>query len=209
MSQEQEQEQSQEQKKQEKQKKQPQEQSQAKDVKVDKAMPQLVPALTKEQATPIRMPPEVWGPIFWRTLHIASLAYTDKPTERQKRNMKNFYESMVDVIPCPICRHHYEQNLKELPIDEALNSHMGLIVWVWTMHNKINVQLEKREFTFDEFIESMQMLGADAKQKKPSSSSGTDRCSSSMSFVDGILLGAGVSLVGYYLYQEGIRRLTK
>lgn len=181
-----------------------------KTVKTVKTVPEQR-RLTKEQATPIRMPPEVWGPIFWNALHIASLAYTDTPTPRQKTNMKNFYESMVDVIPCPICRHHYEQNLKELPIDEALNSHMGLITWVWTMHNKINVQLDKREFTFDEFIASMKKLdvAAAASSKTQSSpfSLGT------FSFIDGLLLGTGVTLLtgvaGYYLYQEGIRKSSK
>lgn len=183
--------------------------SAVKTVKTVKTVPEQR-RLTKEQATPIRMPPEVWGPIFWNALHIASLAYTDTPTLRQKTNMKNFYESMVDVIPCPICRYHYEQNLKELPIDEALNSHMGLITWVWTMHNKINVQLDKREFTFDEFIASMQKLDVAAASSKTQSSPfslGT------FSFIDGLLLGTGVTLLtgvaGYYLYQEGIRKSTK
>lgn len=202
------------QKQQQQKQKQQQKQQQSQDEAVN-AQRSTVPEqrrLTKEQATPIRMPPEVWGPIFWNALHIASLAYTDTPTLRQKTNMKNFYESMVDVIPCPICRHHYEQNLKELPIDEALNSHMGLITWVWTMHNKINVQLDKREFTFDEFIASMQKLdvaAAAASSKTQSSpfSLGT------FSFIDGLLLGTGVTLLtgvaGYYLYQEGIRKSTK
>lgn len=181
-----------------------------KTVKTVKTIPEP-PRLTKEQATPIRMPPEVWGPIFWRALHIASLAYTDKPTPRQKTNMKNFYESMVDVIPCPICRHHYEQNLKELPIDEALNSHMGLITWVWTMHNKINVQLDKREFTFDEFIASMQQL--DVAAKAASQGSRSPFSLGTFSFIDGLLLGTGVTLLtgaaAYYLYQEGIRKAPK
>ena len=34
---------------------------------------------------PIHMPPQIWGPIFWATMHIASLGYSDTPTERQKK----------------------------------------------------------------------------------------------------------------------------
>jgi hypothetical protein len=181
---------------------------------------QPTPASVPEGATPIRMPPQIWGPIFWSTLHIASLAYSDKPSERQKRNMRNFYESMVDVLPCPICRQHYEDNLKELPLDDALNSRMDLVIWVWNMHNKINLQLGKREFTFGEFIESMQNLEKSKKAVPPSFhydnvikklESNFDTLK--FNIFDKILLGTGLSLIAsagmYYLYQEIIRKATK
>jgi len=167
---------------------------------------------------PIRMPPQVWGPIFWATLHIASLAYSDTPTDRQKTNIKNFYESMVDVLPCPICRHHYEENLKTIPLDEALKSRMGLVKWVWQMHNKVNIQLGKREITFEEFIESMQNLENTKKSLiLPYNESNKVKKSifdiSNFTPMEGIILGTGVTLISgisiYYLYQESIRRSLK
>lgn len=170
-----------------------------------------------ESAKPIQMPPQIWGPIFWSTLHIASLAYSDKPTDRQRANMKAFYESMVDVLPCPVCRNHYEQNLSEMPIDEALNSRMGLIHWVFTMHNRVNVQLGKREFTFGEFIESMRNLEK-AKKSVPPSLHNTNAPKPSfqelsLGAVDGLLLGTGTVLIAgagiYYLYTEVIRKGSK
>jgi len=176
-------------------------------------------AAATASAKPIRMPPQIWGPIFWSTMHIASLAYSDEPTERQKKNMRNFYESFVDVLPCPICRHHYEENLKELPLDEALESRMTLVMWVWNMHNKINVELGKREFTFEEFIESMQNLEKAKKavppsfheNNKPNLEAAFDL--SKFSIFDTILLGTGATLIAsvgaYYLYQEGIRKASK
>lgn len=167
---------------------------------------------------PIRMPPQIWGPIFWSTLHIASLAYSDTPSDRQRMNMKNFYESLVDVIPCPICRRHYEENLKTISLDEALKTRMGLVRWVWEMHNKVNVQLGKREFTFEEFIESMQNL-ENAKKSIPPSFHETNKPIkdvfdlSKFSLMEGLILGSGVTLIAgvslYYLYQEGIRRTPK
>lgn len=167
----------------------------------------------------IRMPPQIWGPIFWSTLHIASLAYSDKPTERQRQNMKNFYESMVDVLPCPICRHHYEENLKAFPIDKSLDDRKLLIQWVFDMHNKINLQLGKREISFDEFIESMQNL-ENAKKSVPPSFHENNKPKEVTAFdfgnftvVDTILLGTGSVLIAgsalYYLYQEGIRKNLK
>lgn len=162
--------------------------------------------------TPIHMPPQIWGPIFWSTLHIASLTYSDKPTDRQKANMKAFYESMVDVLPCPICRVHYEANLEEMPIDKALNSRMELIHWVWTMHNRVNVQLGKREFTFGEFVQSMRDLEKAKKAVPPSftTSNTIAKQIHDFSFVDGLLLGTGSALVLgaglYYMCTEGVKK---
>uniref|UniRef100_A0A6C0KZR4 thiol oxidase n=1 Tax=viral metagenome TaxID=1070528 RepID=A0A6C0KZR4_9ZZZZ len=162
--------------------------------------------------TPIHMPPQIWGPIFWSTLHIASLTYSDKPTDRQKANMKAFYESMVDVLPCPICRVHYEANLEEMPIDKALDSRMSLIHWVWTMHNRVNVQLGKREFTFGEFVQSMRDLEKAKKAVPPSFTTSNTIATQihDFSFVDGLLLGTGSALVLgaglYYMCTEGVKK---
>jgi FAD-linked sulfhydryl oxidase len=171
-----------------------------------------------ESKGPIRMPPQIWGPIFWSTLHIASLAYSDNPTERQKANMKAFYTSMIDVLPCPICRNHYEQNLEEMPLDEALTSRNGIISWVFAMHNRVNVQLGKREITFPEFVESMRNLEKSKNSNPPSFTNTNDpvlkeKCnesSMSLTLVDGVLLGSAAAIflgVGtYYFYTEVLRK---
>jgi hypothetical protein len=81
------------------------------------------------------------------------------------------------------------------------------------MHNKINVQLDKREFTFDEFIESMQQLDVARVAASASAGQVSPFSLGSFSFIDGLLLGSGVTLLtgvaGYYLYQEGIRKASK
>lgn len=164
---------------------------------------------------PIQMPPQIWGPIFWSTLHIASLAYSDKPTDRQKANMKAFLESFIDVLPCPICRVHYEQNLEEMPLGDVLDSRIKLIEWVFTMHNRINVQLGKREIKFSEFVDSMRNLEK-AKKACPPSSTNTndlhklkDTNKNHPQIIDILLLGPATVLLGgaaaYYLYAEMIK----
>lgn len=165
---------------------------------------------------PINMPPQIWGPIFWATLHIASLGYSDNPTERQKNHMKVFYESMMDVLPCPVCRKHYEINLEEMPVTDALNSRTDLIKWVFDMHNRINVQLGKREFTFAEFVESMRHLEMSKKGCPPSfnnSNSPSIPSRYDYNIVDGLLLGTGVALITgsvvYYIYNDFIRKPSK
>jgi hypothetical protein len=168
-----------------------------------------------EKATPIRLPPHIWGPIFWSTLHIASLGYSDTPNEREKKNAAAFYESLIDMLPCPVCRKHYEMNLEEMPIKEALNSRMELVKWVFEMHNRINVQLGKREYTFAEFIASMQNLEKAKKSVPPSHTNDNlpkafPGFESGLNVIDGLLLGTGVTMVTgaglYYLYTEVLRK---
>ena len=108
----------------------------------------------------ISMPPSVWGPIFWHAMHIASLGYPVQPTEVDKAGMKAFFESLQTVIPCPVCREHYKQHLKEMPVDEARGSRGDLVFWVWTLHNSVNRMLDKPEYSLDAFIEHMQALGS-------------------------------------------------
>ena len=38
----------------------------------------------------MHLPPEIWGPMFWSTLHIVSLAYPEEPTYAEKRAAKEF-----------------------------------------------------------------------------------------------------------------------
>jgi FAD-linked sulfhydryl oxidase len=168
---------------------------------------------TGSTATPIHLPPHIWGPIFWSTLHIASLGYSDTPTERQRKNAQAFYESLVDMLPCPICRNHYEQNLEEMPIKDALKSRMDLVKWVFDMHNRINVQLGKHQITFGEFIRTMQNLEK-AKESRPPSHTNQPTKSTlhhnRLDAIDGLLLGTGTVLIAgaglYYLYTEVLRR---
>jgi len=112
------------------------------------------------QFPPIGMGPAVWGPYLWTTMHIVSLGYPAEPSLEEQDNAVRFYESLKTMIPCPICREHYSQNLKELPLGPAVKSRDTLINWVFTIHNKINVQLGKPEHSFEQFIADMRSLSS-------------------------------------------------
>ena len=66
------------------------------------------------------MDPKIWGPSGWLFLHTITFNYPTNPTEEDKKNYKLFFESLKNVIPCPICSEHYKENLKKIPI--KLNS---------------------------------------------------------------------------------------
>jgi hypothetical protein len=45
-----------------------------------------------------------------------------------------------------------------MPVEQAVGSRDDLIYWVFQLHNKVNMNLGKREFSFDEYIRSMRDL---------------------------------------------------
>ena len=97
--------------------------------------------------------PIVWGPHGWKFMHYVSLGYPQEPTENDKRNYKDFYTSLQNVLPCATCQGNYKKNLSELPIDNALQSRDSLVKWVIDIHNKVNKETNKRELGYDEAIQ--------------------------------------------------------
>jgi hypothetical protein len=96
--------------------------------------------------------PNIWGPHGWKFLHYVSLGYPSKPTEEDKRNYKNFYTSLQHILPCAKCASNYSHNLKKYPIDNHLSSRDTLIRWVIDIHNKVNNETGKKEYTYEEAL---------------------------------------------------------
>ena len=108
----------------------------------------------------MRFPPAVWGPIFWMTIHIVALGYSDNPSYSEKRAAKEFYEGLQFLIPCPKCKEHYRDNLKIHPITPSLDNRKDLFKWTVKMHNLVNKQLGKPEVSEEEALKFMGRLGA-------------------------------------------------
>jgi hypothetical protein len=97
--------------------------------------------------------PDIWGPHGWKFMHYVALAYPVKPTADQKIQYKTFFESIQNILPCGLCSHNYKKHLKELPIDDSvLESNITLLKWTIDMHNKVNVENGKREYTSEEVV---------------------------------------------------------
>jgi hypothetical protein len=135
------------------------------------------------------MSPDVWGPIFWNTMHIVSLGYNPEPSKREQDDAIRFYKSLETMLPCGICRSHYSQFLQEMPVEQAVGSRDDLIYWVFQLHNKVNANLGKRQITFDEYIQNMRRLAA-------SESSNTWFTPSNMALL--LVLAAIVGGTAYY-----------
>ena len=157
----------------------------------------------------IGMGPSIWGPILWSAMHIVTLGYSTQPTEEDKQAAINFFESLVVMIPCPICRAHYKMILDKDSVKNHVSSRSELIFWVFTVHNQVNTQLNKPEITLEQFIQNLVTLGDREELKippppqKPVESSVEKHMNSMPLFVGiGLLAGIGIGAAGVYYYNK-------
>jgi hypothetical protein len=94
--------------------------------------------------------PSIWGPHGWKFMHYVSLGYPSKPTEEDKKNYKAFYTSLQHILPCAKC------------VDNHLSSRDTLVRWVIDIHNQVNNETGKREYTYEEAL-SLYTDGGDTK----------------------------------------------
>jgi hypothetical protein len=108
---------------------------------------------------PGRIPPETWGPFFWHTMHIVALGYPNAPTYAEKRAAKEFFESLTHLIPCPTCKMHYADHIKANPITPSLDTRKDLFRWTIVIHNLVNKDLGKPQYTEGDSIAFYHRLG--------------------------------------------------
>lgn len=111
----------------------------------------------------MQLPPSSWGPFFWHTMHIVALGYPVQPTYGHKKAAKEFYESLQFLIPCPVCRDHYAEYMRSMPITPFLDRRDDLFKWTVMIHNKVNEMLGKPRFTELESLEFYRRLGASGR----------------------------------------------
>ena len=141
----------------------------------------------------MKVPPAVWGPLFWHTIHIVALGYPTNPTYGHKKAAKEFYESLAFLIPCPVCREHYEKHLQKNPLTPHLDRRDDLFRWTVNLHNEVNESLGKPRLLESEVIYYYRRIGA--RGKTPVINQDTLDELDLRSMIKGGLLGGGLMLV--------------
>jgi len=141
----------------------------------------------------MHIPPEVWGPFFWHTIHIVALGYPSEPSYAHKRAAKEFYESLKTLIPCPICREHFVVHLEKYPITPHLDRKIDLFRWTILLHNEVNKILNKPQVTETQVIAYYNRLGQRARSPvwNPNDFVEADY----KAFLKGLGIGAGTTLL--------------
>lgn len=94
--------------------------------------------------------PNVWGKYFWTTFHISALGFPDQPTDTDREEYKSYYMNFGNGLPCPKCKNNYSSHFKEFPIEFFLYGKSELFDWTVKLHNIVNKEQNKKEWTFDE-----------------------------------------------------------
>lgn len=143
------------------------------------------------------MEPKHWGKFIWTSIHIIALGYPDKPTQLDKQNYKEFLTNFWKVIPCYKCSQNYQVHLKELPIDEYLTDNLTLFEWTVKLHNIVNKQLGKNEWTLEEARAKFSRIAKGQDETFVSVDSGWDkiiRYSTS-----GLVVGLAITILYFFV----------
>jgi hypothetical protein len=124
---------------------------------------------------------------------VVALSYPSNPNYAQKRAAKEFYESMAELIPCPMCREHYKEHLKKLPLSPHLDRRDDLFRWTVQLHNEVNIMLKKPTVTETESINFYTRLGA--RERSPFITQVDLEEIDARSMMKGAIVGAGVVAV--------------
>jgi hypothetical protein len=114
------------------------------------------------------MDPTIWGPHGWFFLHSVTMNYPEKPTPIDMANYKQFFQSLKSVLPCSTCQNNFTKHSKKFDLDNALQSRDMLVSWLFNIHNEANRTLNKKQITFDEFLDfyKKEYSGAKSNTKK-------------------------------------------
>ena len=75
-----------------------------------------------------------------------TISYPQEPTEKDAQIADTRIQNFVANLPCPECRQHASEYLKENPPDFSSSS--ALQVWAWRFHNAVNARLGHQTFSF-------------------------------------------------------------
>jgi FAD-linked sulfhydryl oxidase len=91
---------------------------------------------------------QLLGRRSWFLLHSIAAKFPEYPSKTDRDAMRGFVAAMGQLYPCPHCRKHLQEHLRDreqiAPV--ALASRTDLTVWVCELHNIVNRDLGKPLF---------------------------------------------------------------
>ncbi len=88
---------------------------------------------------------KIWGPGGWTFMHSITFGYPISPNEEQKKQYKQFFISVGDVLPCSYCRDSYKKFIstgKTALTDDVMENRESLTKWLYHLHEVVNRKLD-------------------------------------------------------------------
>jgi hypothetical protein len=115
--------------------------------------------------SPTYINPEIWGKHYWFFLHTMALTYPKYPGTNIQKKYYNFIMDLPHFIPDENMSRYFRELLVEYPVSAYLSDCESLSRWLWFIHNKINIKLEKPTISLEDFyITFYKELSYDKKQ---------------------------------------------
>lgn len=91
----------------------------------------------------------IWGKHAWYLLHTIAFNFPITPTNIQVKQYIIFFNILKVLIPCPICKRHYQLQLLKMPAESNCNSRHNITTWINNIHNTVNIGLGKKQISLE------------------------------------------------------------
>ena len=93
-------------------------------------------------------------------LQSVAFLYPLNPSRYDKKLYKTFFKSACAILPCDICRKSTCDYLRKHPIEPYLINRQALVVWIYKIHNLVNIKLGKKSCRFIDFVRRYEKMRA-------------------------------------------------
>ena len=93
-----------------------------------------------------------WGPSAWNYLHTLTFNYPENPSDNNKKYYYELFDNLRFTLPCKYCRESYNIFFKYINIKSYLDDRMGITYWLYTIHNIVNLKLNKKKVNFIDVV---------------------------------------------------------
>lgn len=90
------------------------------------------------------MQTDIWGPSAWKFLHMTVHNYPIQPTIEDKNAYSSLFATLKTTLPCCYCTKSFTLFYDNIHITQFLETRIGLIAWLYCIHNFVNLKLGKK-----------------------------------------------------------------
>lgn len=114
----------------------------------------------------MNLEPSIWGPHAWFIMYSIAFSYPTPASYKKKNNIKQFYLSLGENLPCDKCKNNFKIHLQKYPLDNnVLNSRANLIQWVVNIENEVKKSTGKKPVDINDIINKYQKIYSDKPQQ--------------------------------------------